>query len=93
MHTDTDLDRLARRHTRLRLAWLTHAAVFTAVNLGLWALATLGDRAWQPRWLAGWGLALGLHGLVVLAKVSGQGLYQRLVDGERARLLGQRDPW
>lgn len=93
MHTATNIDQLARRHTRLRLAWLTHAAVFTAVNLGLWALATLGDRAWNPRLLAGWGLALGLHGLVVLAKVNGHGLYQRLVDGERARLLAGRDPW
>jgi hypothetical protein len=77
--TEHELERRARRRVGLKLGWYTHALVYALVNAGLIALdATTGDYRWSVFPLAGWGLGLAIHGLVVLLA---------LRDGWRARLI------
>ncbi len=88
---DTLLQRRARRRVSLKLAWALHALVYVLVNGGLLALGTfLGDGAWVRFPLAGWGLGLAIHGLVTLLLLGGDGLRDRLVADEIARLRGRR---
>lgn len=87
------LDRLARRRASLKLSWLVHAMVYVAVNLLLVAIAASAGRSWAVYPLMGWALGLGVHGLVVFLATDGGGLFERLVERERARLEPQRDPW
>jgi len=64
---DKSLNRLARRRVAIKTGWMIHALVFVAVNLGLFVLNSLtGGLRWHMFPLAGWGLGLAIHGLVVL---------------------------
>lgn len=83
-----DLDRQARRTVKTRLGWLTHAAVYLAVIGGLSLLAYANGRHLPVGAALGWGLALAIHGLLVL--VSGSGLRERMVQAERQRLQGEQ---
>ena len=84
--TDAQMDRLARRRAGAKLGWYIHAAVYLLVNLGLAALAWSGGRAWHLYPLAGWGLGLAIHGLVVWINAGGAGLHERLLQAEREKL-------
>lgn len=91
-NTPDDLDRLARRRAGAKMGWLVHALVYVAVNLFLAALAASSGRNWAIYPAMGWGLGLAVHGGVVYLVTGGAGLYQQLVERERARLQVQRDP-
>ena len=83
----TKLERRARRRVALKAGWVFHAAIYLVVNLGLFLVdqATGGHR-WHLWPLAGWGLGLCIHGLAVLVNLRGEGLRERLVAAELARL-------
>ncbi len=87
-----DLDRLARRRAGAKLGWYTHAAVYVAVNLYLYAMSqyAFGSRHWSVFPLLGWGLGLALHGVSVFVLGSGSGLRERLERKEREKLLRER---
>lgn len=89
----TDLERLARRRAGAKLGWYIHASVYIAVNLMLAVLSAMSDRNWAIFPALGWGIGLAVHGLVVFLVTGGSGLYERLVQRERSRVLLQRDPW
>ena len=61
----------ARRHVRSMRRFYRHAIVFLAVNLGLAALSffQVTHRQWPTWTLFGWGMALGIHGLLVWTRV------------------------
>lgn len=99
--TADSLEKRARRRVALKTGWLMHAAVFVLVNAGLallWWLRNVGgeiDPGWGhhhrshfPLW--GWGLGLAIHGAVVLIKLQGQGVTERLVARE-IEALKRRD--
>ena len=93
--TDDQLEQLAYRRAKARVGWLTHAAVFLAVNLLLAAIALASGHAPRPFGVAtlAWAFGLAMHGVAVLAQGSGAALVDRMVARERARLQAQRDPW
>lgn len=93
LQNDTDIERLARRHAKVKLGWYFHACVYILVNLLLSGLSALGDRHWAVYPALGWGLGLAIHGLAVLFVTHGYQLHARLVERERQRLTAQRDPW
>ncbi|WCM94728.1 2TM domain-containing protein [Acidovorax sp. NCPPB 2350] len=84
-HPDT-LEHLARRRARSQFGWLVHAGVYVCVNLGLAALAAYQGRHWAMFPALGWGLGLLAHGVAVGLGGSGVGLYERLLERERAAL-------
>ena len=86
------LEQRARRRVALKKGWFIHALVFVLVNAGLWLMwqvADVGGDGWHrhgrgfhafPLW--GWGLGLAIHGIVVLFKLQGEGLTERMVERE-----------
>lgn len=90
--TDDEIERLARRRAGAQLGWYTHAAVYVAVNLFLFAISEhgWGERRWTWFPLLGWGLGLALHGISVFVLGAGSGLRERLERRERERLQRQR---
>ena len=93
----------ARRRVALKKGFFIHLLVFVLVNAGLFMLWQgaewgLGESAgWGrhhrvggffPLW--GWGLGLAIHGAVVLIKLQGQGITERLVAHE-IEALKRRD--
>ena len=94
--TAPTLEQRARRRVALKKGWLVHAAVFVLVNAGLWLMwqmADAGGEGWRmqrrgfhffPLW--GWGLGLAIHGLVVLFRLQGEGLTERMVEREIAAI-------
>jgi hypothetical protein len=84
---EAGLDRLARRRVGARMGWRVHALVFALVNLGLLASHLLGG---APRWqawpLAGWGLGLAIHGLLVHLGRRTEGLRAHMLEQERERI-------
>lgn len=93
--TDPQIEQLAYRRAKARVGWLTHAAVFLAVNLLLAAIALATGQAPRPFGVAtlAWGFGLAMHGVAVLLHGSGAAMVDRMAVRERARLLAQRDPW
>ncbi|MDA8457234.1 2TM domain-containing protein [Acidovorax sp. GBBC 3334] len=82
-------DRLAHRRARAKLGWLLHASVYVCVNLGLAALAAWQGRHWAVFPALGWGIGLLAHGVAVALRGRGVGLYERLLERERAALVRQ----
>lgn len=81
------LQRLARRRVKMKVGFFIHALVFTLVNLGLLTLhaVTGGERGLQmPLW--GWAFGLAIHGTVVFTRLQTQGLRERMIEREVARL-------
>ena len=92
------LERQARRRASARLGWYTHAAVYVAVNIFLAVVSAHSARPWALFPALGWGLGLAIHGLVVWARLSQHGFYDRMVARERATLertqaASPADPW
>ena len=85
--TEDQLEQLARRRVKQKMAFYVHATVFVLVNLGLAALNLLGGgRSWHLWPLAGWGLGLAIHGFVTFASLNGDGLRERMQRDEVERL-------
>ena len=83
MDRELDLERRAGRRVRMKLGWMTHALVFVLVNLGLFAInSATGGYRWSVWPLAGWGLGLTIHGIVVLFSLGGEGWRQRMLADE-----------
>ena len=88
---EQDLQRQARRRVKQKMGFFIHASVFVLVNLGLAAINLVhGGRAWSLWPLAGWGLGLAIHGIVTFARLNGDGLRERMLQGELERLRQQR---
>ena len=94
MHTDSPqaLERLARRRAGAKMGWFIHALVYVCVNAGLALIAWRSGREWFVYPLAGWGLGLAIHGLVVWLVGGGAGLHERLLQAERMKLQGRTLP-
>ncbi len=90
--TPEEIDRLARKRAAAKLGWYTHAAVYVAVNVFLFAISEFGfgQRRWTLFPLFGWGLGLALHGISVFVLGTGSGLRERMVEKERERLQRER---
>ncbi|WP_374566387.1 2TM domain-containing protein [Ideonella sp.] len=87
---DASLLRRARRRVALKTGFFIHALVFTLVNLGLFTLnQAIGGRPWSHFPLGGWGIALAIHGIVTIVKLTGDGWRDRLLATEVARLRSQ----
>lgn len=84
------LEHLARRRAGVKMGWLVHALVYVCVNAALALIVWQTGRAWALYPLAGWGLGLAIHGLAVWLGTGGAGVHERLLQGERARLLRER---
>ena len=83
---DQDLRAKAKQRVGMKMGFYIHALVYALVNLGLWAIATIGGRgAWNLWPLAGWGLGLAIHGIVTFAGLSGDGLRERMLEAEVER--------
>lgn len=92
MHTplhNPSLEGQAQRRAKAQFSWLIHAGVYLAVNAGLLLLTWGMGRHWATFPALGWGLALAIHGLVVLAR--GSSLKQRLLERERQRLTAREE--
>jgi hypothetical protein len=87
--TDQELHRLARKRVGMKLGFGIHLLVYLVVNTGLVLLSLSRGGQWHWGPLLGWGLGLGIHGLVTLLAVGGHGLRQRMVDAEVQRLRSQ----
>jgi hypothetical protein len=84
---DERLERRARRRVGLKLGWYTHALIYALVNAGLIALdAANGGYRWSVFPLAGWGLGLAIHGLVVFVALR-DGWRERLIAAEVEALM------
>ncbi|MGZ5204688.1 MAG: 2TM domain-containing protein, partial [Caldimonas sp.] len=90
--TDEDkLMRRARRRVGIKLGFYIHLLVFVLVNLGLFALnAYTGGQRWAVFPLAGWGLGLAIHGIVTFVSLQGEGVRDRMLASEIARLRDKR---
>jgi hypothetical protein len=85
--TDSELRQLARRRVNQKMGFYIHLAVYVLVNLGLAAINGVGGgKPWHLWPLAGWGLGLAIHGIVTFASLRGDGVRERMLDGELARL-------
>ena len=79
-------ERLARKHAGAKMGWYVHALVFVYVNAGLALISLNSGRPWFIFPLAGWGLGLAIHGLMVWLVTGGAGLHERLLQAERDKL-------
>jgi hypothetical protein len=80
----------ARRRVKQRMGFTIHATVFVLVNLGLATINLVGGgKAWHLWPLAGWGLGLAIHGIVTFTSLRGEGLRERMLEAEIARLKQQ----
>jgi hypothetical protein len=85
------LDRLAAKRAAMKIGVYVHAAVYVAVNLGLFLLSASQGKAWAIYPALGWGLGLFLHGAVTWLALPGGGLREQMVARER-RILESRRP-
>ena len=84
---DAALMKRARQRVAMKMGFLTHLAVFTVVNLGLWVQGMVVGNTSGSRWtLFGWGLGLAIHGLVTALKLYGERFGQQMLKAEVARL-------
>jgi len=84
--TESALQRQARRRVNQKMGFYIHATVFVVVNLGLAALSWAGGRSWYLWPLAGWGLGLAIHGIVIFTSLNGDGLREQMMEREVERL-------
>jgi 2TM domain len=84
---DDELLRRARKRVDRKMGFYVHALVFVLVNLGFLVASQLfGHGRWGiwPMW--GWGLGLAIHGIVTFLSLRGEGLRDRMLADEVARL-------
>lgn len=81
-----DLHRIARRRAGAKLGLAIHATAFVVVNafLALVQMRTTPGLNWNLWPLAGWGIGLAIHAVVVLATASG--LRERMEADELKKL-------
>jgi hypothetical protein len=91
--TDEDIGRIARKRASAKLGWFMHASIYLIVNAFLISLSVWQGRHWAVFPLLGWGLGLAIHGLAVWFAGAGSALLTGMVERERQKLSGQRDPW
>ena len=88
---DDELLQRAKRRVGMKMGFYIHALVFTLVNLGLYVLT---NATGTPRWshfpLWGWGLGLAIHGIVTFISLRGDGLRERMLADEVARLRSRQ---
>ena len=83
--------RRARSRIALKGGLVAHALVYATVNLLLIGIdAATGSHRWSVWPLAGWGIGLGAHALVVGLALGTEGLRERLLAREVATLRGRR---
>ena len=87
---DTELHALARKRVAMKTGLAIHLLVYTVVNAALVGLSLARGNHWHWGPLLGWGLGLAIHGLVTLLNLRGQGLRDKLVAAEVARLRARR---
>jgi hypothetical protein len=87
---DTELHKLAQKRVALKMGFAIHLLVYTLVNAGLVLLSLSRGGSWHWGPLLGWGLGLGIHGLVTLLNLRGQGLRDTLEAAELKRLRARR---
>lgn len=87
---DTELHKLARKRVAMKMGFANHLLVYTLLNAGLLALSLSRGGSWHWGPLLGWGLGLGIHGLVTLLNLRGQGLRDTLEAAELKRLRARR---
>jgi hypothetical protein len=85
-HDSNDIESIARRRAGAKLGWFIHASIYFTVNLMLGLMAYFGERHWHLFPLLGWGLALTIHGILVLMRTGQFGLHERMIQRERDRL-------
>lgn len=85
-------ERQARKSAGAKLGWFIHASVFVTVNIGLALLSGLQGKSWAIFPAFGWGIGLLVHGFVVFFLRGNSGLYQSLLQRERARVAHQGTP-
>ena len=86
-HSDPALRRRAERRVKLKMGFYIHAGIYVLVSLGLLLInGVAGGRPWALWPLAGWGLGLAIHGIVTFASLRGEGVRERMLDDELARL-------
>jgi hypothetical protein len=84
---DSKLEARARRRVGMKIGFYTHALVFVLVNAALYALnSVIGGNRWSVWPLWGWGLGLTIHGVVTFVALNGDGLRERMLQSEMARL-------
>lgn len=83
---DAELQQLARKRVAMKSGFAIHLLAYTLVNAGLVAVSLSRGAPWHWGPLLGWGLGLGIHGLVTLMALRGQGLRDRMVAREVQRL-------
>jgi len=85
-HHSNDIESVARRRAGAKLGWYVHASIYFTVNLVLGLMAYIGAHPWHLFPLLGWGLALTIHGILVLLRTNQFGLHERMIQRERDRL-------
>lgn len=84
---EDELLRRARKRVDMKMGFYVHAMVFVLVNLGLFAVSTVtGGQRWSHFPLWGWGLGLCIHGIVTFLSLRGDGMRERMMAEEVARL-------
>jgi 2TM domain len=87
MSAEDELLARARKRVGKKMGFYTHALVFVMVNLGLYLVTSqIPGARWTPFPLWGWALGLAIHGLVTFLDLSGEGLRERMLAQEVARL-------
>ena len=85
--TDSSLEARARRRVGRKIGFYTHALVFILVNTGLYVFnSVIGGNRWSVWPLWGWGMGLAIHGVVTFVALNGEGLRERMLRNEMARL-------
>lgn len=83
------LERTAQRRAKAKMGWYIHASVYVVVNLLLAFFSSRSNYAWAIFPAMGWGLGLLIHGLAVWFAMPGGGLYNQLLERERAAVKCQ----
>ena len=100
-NTPPTLEQRARRRVALKKGFFIHALVFVLVNGGLYLMSLAAGMGMGSGWgnryggghfypLWGWALGLAIHGTVVVLRLQGEGLTERMVDRE-IETLKRRD--
>ena len=84
--TEENLERMARRRVRLKMAWYRHALTYVLVIGFLAFLSLKQGRDWFIWPALGWGIGLLAHAFGTFMGQPGSGFHQRLVEKERERL-------